>query len=323
MYLCKMKNFRVIKSILLLITLLFWLSGGNAAVFSAKMEKNSCDLSIPQPNDTLPKKKEKSPVLYSSSSTNKSKGNTRITFETFHQNLEKAKRFYDKKQFLSAAKYFEELYPLSIGQPIADTILFLFADCYFQNKDYQMAAFHFKDYTRRYPGTARTELAYLKCLQAIYNLSPAYSLDQYETKYAIEEINYFIQQYPNSSYMEECNTMMDELRNKLAHKDFEQLKLYYNTENYKAAQIAAKNFSKDYTYSAYSDDALYILVKNNYEYAKKSVEAKKQERFMACVDAYDKLRIHYPDSPFLTEAKKIADEADKQINKIRKLKDKK
>jgi outer membrane protein assembly factor BamD len=317
-----MKNFKTIKPILLLITMLLWLSDGNAAFFSAKMEKNGCDLSMPQPNDTLPQKKDKSPVLYSSSGTGKAKKNTRITFETFQQNLEKAKRFYDKKQFFSAAKYFEELYPLSIGQPVADTILFLFADCYFQNKDYQMAAFHFKDYTRRYPGSTRTELAYLKCLQAVYNLSPAYSLDQYETKYAIDEINYFIQLYPNSSYMEECNNMLDELRNKLAHKDFEQLKLYYDTENYRAAQISAKNFSKDYSYSVYSDDALYILVKNNYEYAKKSVEAKKQERFMDCVDAYDKLRIHYPDSPYLTESKKIADDANKQIEKIRNRKNK-
>jgi outer membrane protein assembly factor BamD len=302
--------------------MLLWLSDGYAAFFSAKIEKNSCDFSMPQPNDTLPKKKEKAPVLYSSSGVGKSKSNTKITFETFQQNLEKARRFYDKKQFLSAAKYFEELYPLSIGQPVADTILFLFADCYFQNKDYQMAAFHFKDYTRRYPGSARTELAYLKCLQSIYNLSPAYSLDQYETKYAIDEINYFIQLYPNSSYMEECNIMLDELRDKLAHKDFEQLKLYYNTENYKAAQIAAKNFSKDYYSSTYSDDALYILVKNNYEYAKKSVEAKKQERFMACLDAYDKLSVHYPDSPYLAEVKKLADDASKQIEKIRKKKNK-
>ncbi|MDR1112673.1 MAG: outer membrane protein assembly factor BamD [Bacteroidales bacterium] len=317
-----MKNFRAIKPILLLIMMLGLLNHSNAAFFSSKTEKKGINLSIPQPTDTLPKKKDKAPMLYSSSNTGKSRSNTRITFETFQQNLEKAKRFYDKKQFLSAAKYFEELYPLSLGQPVADTILFLFADCYFQNKDYQMAAFHFKDYTRRYPGTTRTELAYLKCLQSIYNLSPVYSLDQYETKYAIEEINLFIQLYPKSSYMEECNTMLDELRNKLAHKDFEQIKLYYNTENYKATQIAAKNFSKDYTYSTYSDDALFILIKNNYEYARKSVETKKYERFMECVDAYDKLCIHHPDSPFLAEAKKVADDAGKQIEKIKNRKNK-
>ena len=96
-----------------------------------------------------------------------------------------------------------------------------------------MAAFHFKDYVRRYPRSERTELAHLMAVKAIYNLSPYYALDQMETNYAIEELNLFISLYPQSKYMDECNGMLDDLRNKLAKKDFEIIKLYFNTEHYR------------------------------------------------------------------------------------------
>jgi outer membrane protein assembly factor BamD len=279
-------------------------------------ERGTQNALILPPDTNLPVKGAKPVNLYSSSEDKKGTKKSKITFETFEQNYKKANTYYAKGSFLSAAKIYEELYPLSIGLPIADTLLFLFADCYYKNKDYQMAAFHFKDYTRRYPNTERTQLAYLNFVKSVNQLSPEYSLDQYETKYAIDEINFFIQLYPNTPYMEECNIMLDKLRDKLAHKDFEVLKLYYNTENYKACQIAVKNFQKDYSYSIYSDDVLYYLVKNNFEYAKKSINVKQQERYIECTEAFDKLRIFFPDSEFIAEAKLIAENAQKEITKI-------
>lgn len=264
---------------------------------------------VANPQDSLPKsKKEKQ-------SKNKKVKKNKVSFETFDYNYEKALKFYHNNQFLSAAKLFEELYPLSLGTSMADTLLFMFADCYYQNKDYEMAAFHFKDYARRYPRSPRAELAYVMSVKAIYHISPHYALDQSETIYAIEELKTFIALYPNSEYMDECNEMLDVLRNKLAKKDFEMVKLYFHTENYKAAQIAIKNFLKTYSVSPYAEEVSFMLVKNNYLFAKKSVEKKKIERYHDCIDAYQSFRINFPDSSFLTEAKKYADDSTKQIEK--------
>ena len=83
----------------------------------------------------------------------------KVTFETFDMNYAKALKYYENGQYLSAARLFEELYPLSLGTPAADTLLYLFADCYYKNKDYELAAFHFKDYARHYPGTDKAEEA--------------------------------------------------------------------------------------------------------------------------------------------------------------------
>ena len=240
----------------------------------------------------------------------------KVTFETFEENYNKARDYYNRQLYISAARIFEELYPLSMGTPYADTILFLFADCYYQNRDYEMAAFHYKEYANRYTGSPRAEEAHYNAIKAITKLSPDYSLDQTETYYAIEEINLFIRNYPNSPYMAECNALLDEMREKLALKSFEILKLYYNTENYKAAQIAAQNFLKKHSSSPYADDAYAILVKNNYDFASKSVEGKKIERFTACVEAYNSMKASYPYSRLLQESQKIADEAAAKIQKI-------
>lgn len=241
--------------------------------------------------------------------------NKKVTFETFEQNYTKACEFYEKQMFISAARLFEELYPLSLGTPRADTILYLFADCYYQNKDYEMAAYHFKEYANKYTNSTRAEDAHFKAIQAISHLSPDYNLDQTETYYVIEEIQVFIRRFPYSSHMEECNELLDAMREKLAKKAFEILKLYYDTENYRSAQVMAANFFKEYGASKYADDAYAVLVKNNYEFARKSVEAKKAERYSLCVDAFNNMRINQPDSPLIEEVQKYADEAQLRLNR--------
>jgi outer membrane protein assembly factor BamD len=241
----------------------------------------------------------------------------KVSFETFDMNYAKALKYYENGQYLSAARIFEELYPLSLGTPIADTLLYLFADCYYQNKDYELAAFHFKDYAKHYPGTDKAEEAHYMCVKSVFEISPVYSLDQSSTLYAIDEMDLFIKTYPYSKHVEECNQMLDVLREKLAQKDFEIAKLYYNTDNYQAAQIAVKNFLKEYPNSKYAHEAVYILVKNNHEFAKKSVSSKKRERYQTCIDAFKIMQAQYPNSGFYSDAKKLADDALQQINKTK------
>ena len=243
--------------------------------------------------------------------------NNKVTFETFDMNYAKALKYYQNGQYLSAAKLFEELYPLSLGTTTADTLLFLFADCYYKNRDYELAAFHFKDYARHYPGTDKAEEAHFMCVKSVFEVSPVYSVDQSSTLYAIDEMDLFIKTYPYSKHVEECNQMLDLLREKLAQKDFEIAKLYYNTDHYQAAQIAVKNFLKEYPNSKYAHEAVFILVKNNHEFARKSVNSKKKERYQACVDAFKIMQAQYPNSGYYMDAKKLADDALQQINKIK------
>ena len=249
--------------------------------------------------------------------TSRKKSKSKLArLENYEQNYKKALELYKKGAWLSAAKIFEEIYPLAIGTQRADTILFLFANSYYNNRDYSLASFHFKDYARRYSGTEKAMEAAFLSAKSIYYLSPPYYLDQTETYMAQDELKMFIHSYPESSYMEECNVMMDNIRAKLSQKEFENAKLYYNRNLYKATQIALRNFLREYSESAYAPEALVMLVKNNYNYAKKSVEQKQLERYHASMDAYNQLQSRFPESKYLTEAVKYANLAQKQIDKL-------
>jgi len=240
----------------------------------------------------------------------------KINFESFQEFYEKAMNYYNKGAFLSAARLFEQLYPLSIGTPLGDTILFLFADSYFQNRDYQMAAFHYRDYAKRYPGTTKAELAALNTVKSMYYSSPEYYLDQFITLLAIDEVNLFIQNFPNSEHIEECNEILDALREKLAKKEMEMVRMYYQTSNFEATQIMVRNFLRIYSSSKYAPEVLFILVRNNFDFARQSVEHRKYNRFKDTLESFEMLRTRYPESGFVADARKIVNEAENQIRRL-------
>lgn len=310
-----MENCKPIYYIILIFSLLWFCAGESSArenfFYSHPSGKETTAHVYENHQYVIPGVDKKKPKSKNSSNSK----NKKVTFETFEENYLKARQYYEKHLYISAAKLFEELYPLSLGTPLADTVLFFFADCYYLNGDYELAAYHFKEYAGKYASNPRAEDAHFKAIQSLSHLSPDYSLDQTETYYVIEEIEAFIGLYPNSSHMEECNALLDKMQNKLAHKAFEILKLYYNTENYKAAQIAARNFMKKYSFSQYADDAYAIWVKNNYEYASKSVESKKIERYTECIEVFQSMQIYHPDSHLTKEVAKYATEAQNRINK--------
>jgi len=311
------KNRKIVHNLLIFLILLSFFSDGFAATEVHFFHNNNktCSSFITEITET-----NSSPIdirnKKKGSKSTKSKNRGKVNFDTFRDYYKKAMNYYDKKAYISAARIFEELYPLAIGTSLGDTILFLFADSYFQNRDYQLAAFHFKDYARKYPGTERTELAALNAIKAMYYNSPEYNLDQSVTNYTIDDINLFIQQYPYSKHIEECNEILDDLHNKLAKKEKEMVKMYYDTENYEATQIAARNFMKTFSASKYAPEVLYTLVKNNYDFARKSVEQKKYLRFKDCLDAFETLQIQYPENIYIAEGKKLADDAAIQIKKL-------
>ena len=237
-------------------------------------------------------------------------------YKTKEAKYQAAKMYYAKGAYLSAAQLFEEVYPLYISSKEGDTILFLFADSYMKNSDYLVGAFHFKDYIRRYPQSQRAEEASFLAARCYYLNSPAYNLDQTDSYMAIENLEFFINAYPKSEFVNDANGMIDTLQTKLAKKDFNIALMYYNTGNYKSAQVSFSNLLKDYPGTVYTEEALYYMTKNSYEYAQKSVESKKVERYQMAIDNYTRLKALKADSKFLPEAEKLMLEATKKRDKM-------
>ena len=84
-------------------------------------------------------------------------------------------------------------------------------------------------------------------------------LDNYK---AINELQEFIDKYPESSKIDTCNILIDQLTDKLSKKAFENAKQYFITENYKAAIKALDNVIIDFPSLRNREEAHFLIIKS-------------------------------------------------------------
>jgi outer membrane protein assembly factor BamD len=109
---------------------------------------------------------------------------------------------------------------------------------------------------------------------------------------------------------------MDGLHFKLETKSFESAKLYYKTENYKAAVVAFENLTRDYPNSVYKEEIFYHAVLSNFELAINSIESKKLERLENTMKSYRKFVAEYPESVKLKEIEAVKTKTETAIKLI-------
>ena len=134
-----------------------------------------------------------------------------------------------------------------------------------------------------------------------------------ETDVAINNLQQFVDRYPNSTLIDSCNNIIDGLRFKLETKSFESVRLYSKTEKYMAAVSSALTFMEDYPMSGFKEEVHYLLVMNSYYLAKNSVENKKKERIEQTIERYSTFVAAFPDSKFVRLLAGYDDEMRKEL----------
>jgi outer membrane protein assembly factor BamD len=212
-----------------------------------------------------------------------------------------ALKLYEKGDYKRALPLIEELLTITRGTSEAEKFYYYYAKCHFGIKDYESAQYYFETFLGTFPTSGFAEDAAFMSAYSLYLQSPRYDLDASSTRKAIQELQYFINRYPRSQRVAECNRLMDELRLKLEKKSFRAAQLYFNMEYYVAAILSFKNFLKDFPDSRFEEDAYYYIVKSAYLYALKSVEQKKAERFEEAVKYYHTFAEKFPKSRYANE----------------------
>ena len=143
-----------------------------------------------------------------------------------------------------------------------------------------------------------------------YLLSPRPSLDQENTRIAIQAFLKFNYKRPESKYVPECKRLIEALNNKLAEKAYLSAKLYYNMGSfnplyYKAAIVAIKSCLNDYPNSKFREDLMYMILESNYQFAQKSIVEKKKERYQSTLDEYYSFVGEFPKSKYNKDVEKI------------------
>ena len=223
---------------------------------------------------------------------------------------EAAKSYFAKGQYNRAATLLNELIAILKGTDKAEESLYMLGMCYYNEEDYQTAAQTFIQYYQVYPRGTYAELARFHAGKALYLDTPEPRLDQSSTYKAIEELQMFMEYYPQSVKHQEAQQMIFELQDKLVMKEYLSAKLYYNLgnyrgNNYQSCVITAQNALKDYPYTNLREDLSILILRAKYELAVYSVEERKQERYRETVDEYYAFKNEFPESKYLKEAEKI------------------
>jgi outer membrane protein assembly factor BamD len=227
---------------------------------------------------------------------------------------------YNKGKFDKANKLFAQIVPEYRGKPQAEKLMFLYANTFYETKDYYLASYQFERFASSYPQSEKVEEALFISGKSSYMLSPVYSKDQTETKDAIEKLQGFINLYPDSAFTPEANQLVRELDFKLERKAFEIAKQYNKiagyTGDYNASIKAFDNFILNFPGSPYREEAYFYKLDSAYKLAINSVESKRKDRLEDVKIHYNNYKKSYKESEDnLKEADKMLDHVIKELDK--------
>ncbi len=220
---------------------------------------------------------------------------------------------YDAGKYGKANKLFAQIAPQYRGKPQAEKLMYMYSNSFYQMKDYYLAGYQFERFEGQYPKSEKAEEAAFLGAQSFYKLSPVYSKEQKETITAIEKLQLFINKFPDSEYLPEANSLIQELDYKLERKAFEIAKLYnkianFESEDYEASIKAFDNFLLDYPGTSFREEAMFYRLDSAYRLGINSIERKREERLKTAVKFYNAFYKAYPESQHNDEATKMITE---------------
>lgn len=219
--------------------------------------------------------------------------------------LKAADKYYQDKEYFKAQGLYELVLTAFRGQKEAEEIYFNYSYTHYYLSEYELSSHLFKTFANTFINSQKKEEADFLSVYSLYRTSPGYRLDQSGTEKAIEGFQLFVNTYPNSKRIAECNKLIDECRAKLELKAFEAGKLYYDMRNYQSCVTSLKNLLNDFPETKDHKEIRLMICKSNYLLAERSVFEKQKERYLdAKENAEDFLR-RYPGGRTASEVNDI------------------
>ncbi|MCH4824194.1 outer membrane protein assembly factor BamD [Gramella lutea] len=212
-----------------------------------------------------------------------------------------------------ALRLFEDIEPELRGKPQGERLVFLVADTYYQLEDYYNAPFQFERFLQLYPNSQKAEEAAYKSAASYFYRSPRYDLDQTDTNKAVEELQVYLNNYPDGEFVESANEKATELRIKLEKKAYEIAKQYHHTEYYKAAIASFNNFISDYPGSPFREAAYFYRFDSAYRLAINSFQVLMEDRLEEAKEFSAAYKKYYPEGEYTSQLEDALLEIDKRL----------
>lgn len=215
----------------------------------------------------------------------------------------KAKALFDNEDYLDAIQEFTIITLQYQGSAVAADAQYYLAECRFRRGEYLLASYEYQTLKRNMAASPRVPEAQYKLGLCFYMLSPKSRLDQQYTRRAIDELQAYVEYYPQSEFVADATAKIAELTNRLAKKDYDTAVLYTRMDYTKAAMfyydnVIEKYHDTEYAPLAYLGKTELLIARKKYAEAK-SVITKFLEK--------------YPNSVLRARADKLNEQIDAEL----------
>jgi outer membrane protein assembly factor BamD len=232
--------------------------------------------------------------------------------------FEMGTKLYGAGNYTKAIRLFEQIAPAYRGKPQAEKLFYMFAQSYYNTKQYYLAGYQFESFASGYPKSEKIQEAAYLGAKSYSMLSPVFSLDQTDTFKAIDKLQAFIDTYPNSEYLADANKAVQVLSEKIERKVYENAKGYNTISDYKSALVALDNFIVDYPGTPFKEDALFYKFDSAYQLAINSVNTKMEERLNVALTAHSNLMKFKADTKHKDKASEMLARVEKDLQNFTK-----
>ncbi|MCE5251598.1 outer membrane protein assembly factor BamD [bacterium] len=165
--------------------------------------------------------------------------------------FDRGMKYMQKKNYELAIKDFQTVVDRGTSD-IVDKAQYWLGEAHYKNEDYITAAYEYERVYMDFPSSELAAEAWFKKGMCYFMESPKANLDQENTNLAIDEFNRFIENFPRDQHGDEARKHIDELKEKLAFKDYRNAELYRKMKAYDAALVYYSSVIKDYPRSIWS-----------------------------------------------------------------------
>jgi len=184
-----------------------------------------------------------------------------------------AHEFFQNGKYEKARRDFNSIAYSYSGSELAEDAMFYIAESYFLSEDYDLAMSEYEILIHRYSASEMVEGARWKIALCQFELSPKYQLDQAMTHRALESLEEFMEEFPDSEFAKSAAEKRLFLRNKLGKKIYQSGELYRKLEQWKSASVYFRQIIENYFDTDFYESAKLQLSNSLFMEAKPS-EAK-------------------------------------------------
>jgi len=169
-------------------------------------------------------------------------------------------KFLEDEDYLEAKQMFELIILQYPASQFADDAQYYQGEVSYRREEFIMAAFNYNRLRRQYPGSPFSKDALFKSALSYYRISPPYDRDQENTRKAIEAFQEFQYLYPDDKLKQDASDKIQEMRNKLAYREYFTGLLYRKLDSPRSSVIYFDAVINNYQDTDYYEPAFFSKI---------------------------------------------------------------